>query len=152
MKYLKVKMVMQPVHIDQDISSAKKYLKGRENLLYRFNSLIKNNLYPAFSTDYPVAPLNPFLGIYSAVTHSGFNLSKNDILNKNESISLFDAIKAYTNYSHSYSLFNNCGFLSEGFYSDFIVIDRDIFNINSIDEILKTKVLKTFFKGEEVLI
>ncbi len=150
MKYLKINVVMQPVHIDQDISSAHRYLKGRENLLYRFNSLIKNNINPAFSTDYPVAPLNPFLGIYAASTHSGFNLSKGVVLNKEESISLYQSIKSYTTYSHHYSLFKDSGILSEGFYSDFIVLDKDIFNLENLEEILDTKVIKTYFKGIEV--
>ncbi len=150
LKYLNVKLVMQPVHIDQDISSAHRYLKGRENLLYRFNSLIKNNIYPAFSTDYPVAPLNPFLGIYCSVVHGGFNLSKGKKLSESESIDIFSSLKSYTTYSHSYSLFQNVGYLTENYYADFITLNKDIFNIKDNEEILETKVLRTFFKGEEV--
>lgn len=151
LKYLKVNIVMQPVHIDQDISSANKYLKDRIKLLYRFDSLIKNNLFPAFSTDYPVAPLNPFLGIYCSIKHGGFNLAKNITLNKAESVPLFYAVKAYTYYSHAYSQFFNSGMLSEGYNSDFIVLNKDIFNLKDDEDLLETKVLKTFFKGEEVL-
>lgn len=150
LKYLKAQVVMQPVHIDQDIASAKKYLKNRTNLLYRFKSLINNNIYPSFSTDYPVAPLNPFYGIYCATTHSGFNLSNGKILNQNESISCFDAIKAYTTFAHKHSQFENCGILTEGFFSDFIVLNKDIFNIENNEQLLDVKVLNTFFKGEKV--
>lgn len=150
LKYLKVSAVMQPVHIDQDISSANRYLKDRKNLLYRFKSLYKNNIEVAFSTDYPVAPLNPFYGLYCATTHSGFNLSKNTTLNENEKIDLFSAIKSYTYYSHKVSQFFESGILSEGFSADFIVIDKDIFNIKHSDELLTINILKTFFKAEEL--
>ncbi|MEM4396964.1 MAG: amidohydrolase family protein, partial [Candidatus Woesearchaeota archaeon] len=150
LKYLKVTAVMQPVHIDQDISSANRYLKDRKNLLYRFNSLYKNNIEIAFSTDYPVAPLNPFYGLYCATTHGGFNLSKNSTLNENEKINLFDAIRSYTYFSHKVSQFYDCGLLSEGFSADFIALDKDIFNIKNPAELLNIKVLKTFFKAEEL--
>jgi predicted amidohydrolase YtcJ len=150
LKYLKTQIVMQPVHIDQDIASATKYLKNRTNLLYRFNSLIKNNIFPSFSTDYPVAPLNPFYGIYCAITHSGFKLSKGKTLNQNEAISSYDAVKAYTTFAHKYSQFENCGILTEGFSSDFIVLNKDIFHIENNEQLLDIKVLNTFFKGEKV--
>ncbi|MEJ5272655.1 MAG: amidohydrolase family protein, partial [Spirochaetota bacterium] len=150
LKYLNVQVVMQPVHIDQDISSANKYLSSRKNLLYRFKSLINNNIYPSFSTDYPVAPLNPFYGIYCAIKHGGFNLSKGETLNPDETISCFDAVRAYTFYSHKYSLFEDCGLLTEGYWADFVLLDKDIFNIEDDEEILNIKVLNTFFKGEKV--
>lgn len=41
------------------------------------------------------------------------------------------------------------GSLEVGKYADFIIIDRDIFNINPID-IENTKVLQTFFNGKLV--
>ncbi|HPC38145.1 MAG TPA: amidohydrolase family protein [Exilispira sp.] len=150
LKYLNIQVVMQPVHIDQDISSANKYLSSRKNLLYRFKSLMNNNIYPSFSTDYPVAPLNPFYGIYCALKHGGFNLSKGETLNPEEAIPCFDAVRAYTFYSHKYSLFEDCGLLTEGYWADFVLLDKDIFNIEDDEEILNIKVLNTFFKGEKV--
>lgn len=146
---LRINFVMQPVHIDQDISTAIKYLGKRKNMLYRFKSLQKKGFSISFSTDYPVAPLNPFYGIYCAVTHRGFNLNKK-LLSEKEKISLFDAVRNYTFVSHKHSLFPNSGLLTEGYSADFVILNKDIFNLNDSEEILSLKVLSTFFEGEKI--
>ena len=148
-KGLNINFVMQPVHIDQDIKSANKYLGKRKKLLYRFKTLQKKGYSVSFSTDFPIAPLNPFYGIYSAVTHKGFNLNK-EILNEKEKIDVFNAVKNYTYFSHKHSLFDNSGMLTEGFYADFIVINKDIFNLKKDEDLLETKILSTYFEGEKV--
>lgn len=79
---------------------------------------------------------------------SGFNLSKEKSLNPNEAISIFQALKAYTTFSHQFSQFNDCGILSENFSADFIVLNKDIFELKDPYEILDIKVLNTYFKGD----
>lgn len=148
-KGLGVNFVMQPVHIDQDISSAKKYLGKRKNLLYRFKSLQRKGISVSFSTDFPVAPLSPFLGIFAAITHKGFNLNK-EVLNQKEKIGLFEAIRNYTYVSHKHSLFPESGLLAEGYYADFIVLNKDVFNLKEEDELLNMKIISTYFEGNKV--
>lgn len=152
LKYLRVHTVMQPVHIDQDIATANRFLPDRINLMYRFRTLIDSGMHIAFSTDYPVAPLNPFYGIYSAVTHSGFNLQKGVPLNKRESISLYEALKSYTYYSHLYSSFPDSGLLSEGYNADMVVLDKNPFYVKNPDDLLTIKPIGLFFKGEKIMI
>ena len=69
------------------------------------------------------------------------------LLNKNERGSVEDLVRSFT-INGAYQIFreNEIGSLEVGKYADFIIIDRDIFNINPID-IENTKVLKTFFNG-----
>lgn len=59
-------------------------------------------------------------------------------------------IKSFT-INGVYSIFREkeIGSIEVGKYADFIIIDKDIFNINPID-IEDTKVLMTFFNGELV--
>jgi len=149
-KHLNLFVIMQPVHIDQDYFTYEKYLKDYMPLSYRFKSLMKNNINVAFSTDFPVADINPFFGIFCAITQEGFEISKGKIFNINEKIDLFNAIKNYTYFSHKSSLFENSGLIAEGFNADFIVLDKDIFDIDNEYELLDIKVLRTFFEGEEV--
>lgn len=150
LKYLNVFVVMQPVHIDQDYAVYSNYLKEYIPLSYRFKSLAQNNINIAFSTDFPVAKINPFFGIFSSVYQEGFEISKGKNFNINEKISIFDAVKNYTYNSHKASLFDNSGLLVEGFNADLVILDRDIFNLETPYDILEAKVLKTYFEGEEI--
>ncbi len=146
---LPVYVCMQPIHIDQDVGSSYKLLGDRANLLYRFRSLANKGLKLSFSTDFPVAGLNPFNGIYCAVTHKGFNFS-DKILNSSETLSVFDAVKNYTFYAHQSCLFNRSGLIKEGYFADFAVLDKDIFNLSKEEEILDIKVVDTYFEGEKL--
>ncbi|MCX8058660.1 MAG: amidohydrolase family protein [Spirochaetes bacterium] len=150
LKHLNIFVVMQPVHIDQDYYTYQKYLNEYIFLSYRFRSLMNNNVTVAFSTDFPVAKINPFYGIFASIYQEGFDISKGKIFNPEEKISLFDAIRNYTYNSHKASLFENSGILSEGYNADLIVLDRDIFSLSNPYEIIDTKVIKTYFEGEEI--
>ena len=59
-------------------------------------------------------------------------------------------VKSFT-INGAYSIFrdNEIGSIEVGKYADFIIIDKDIFNINPID-IEDTNVLMTFLGGEIV--
>ena len=72
------------------------------------------------------------------------------LLNKDERVSVEDMVKSFT-INGAYSIFrdNEIGSIEVGKYADFIIIDKDIFNINPID-IEDTKVLMTFLGGEIV--
>lgn len=55
-----------------------------------------------YSSDYPIVPLNPMLGLYHAVTRKDYSLE--DTWNEQEKITLAQALRAYT-YGSAYSVF-----------------------------------------------
>jgi hypothetical protein len=76
----------------------------------------------AFSSDWPVSPLSPFLGIQAALTHVPV---RPDCPPQRQS--LFDAMHAYTAAgAHAEFAEDRKGRLKEGYLADVIVLDGDI--------------------------
>ncbi len=122
------------------------------------------NVYPAESirkaggviiagSDAPVDTIDPrpFVNIEGAVTRSIFGLPA---LNADQALSIFDAIDAYTiNAARALKQDAIVGSLEAGKKADFIILDRDIFDLAETgkgSEISETKVLETWFGGEKV--
>ncbi|WP_153971378.1 amidohydrolase [Romboutsia faecis] len=140
-----------------------KLLGDRAKYEYPLNSFIKEGVIITSSSDHSVTPEpNPFYAIEAGVTRNLYNSKyfgvedinniddERYLLNKDERISVMDMVKSFT-INGAYAIFreNEIGSIEVGKYADFIVVDRDIFNIDPID-IEKTKVLITFFNGEIV--
>ncbi len=123
-----------------------------------------SNVYPAASlleagatiiagSDAPVDTKDPrpFVNIEGAVSRSIFDLPP---LNQAEAISIFDAVDAYTiNAAKALKQDRIAGSLEPGKKADFILLDRDIFDLaetGNASEISETKVLETWFAGEKV--
>ena len=72
------------------------------------------------------------------------------LLCKEERVSVTDMIKSFT-CNAAYGRFTEdiIGTVEEGKLADFIVIDRDPYEINPVD-IEKIKVISTYFDGEKV--
>ncbi|MFC7394050.1 amidohydrolase [Scopulibacillus cellulosilyticus] len=121
--------------------------KEKHPYLYTCNALKSAGAQIAFGSDFPVASLNPMVGIYHAVTRADYN---NEAWNKQEQVSLADALKAYT-LGAAYSVFreNELGTLEEGKLADIVVLDRNIF-VTPVEELLETKVEMTIMDGRIV--
>ncbi len=82
----------------------------------------------ALSSDAPCTPWaepdSPFVNIYAAVTRKAAN---GDLVNPAESISVPEAVLAYTNWPAKIGGFKHNGTLQPGMAADFIVLDRNIF-------------------------
>ena len=130
---------------------------------YPLNSFIKENVIITSSSDHSVTPVpNPFYAIEAGVTRNLYNHNyfcvedikdmddERYLLNKAERATVKDLVRSFT-INGAYQIFREkeIGSLEVGKYADFIIIDRDIFNINPID-IENTKVLQTFFNGKLV--
>ncbi|RWR10063.1 amidohydrolase family protein [Siminovitchia fortis] len=107
----------------------------------------EGNVMP-YSSDYPIIPLNPMLGLYHAVTRKDYTLE--DTWNEQEKISLSQALKAYT-YGSAYSVFreSEIGTLEEGKLADIVILDRNLFDVPE-KEILDTKAELTIVDGKVV--
>lgn len=117
------------------------------------------------SADYPVTPYpNPFQAIEVGVTRNLFDAQYFDeeriddiddekwLLGKEERLSVLDMVKAYTiNAAYATHREKEMGSIEAGKWADYIIIDRDIFEIAPL-EIEDTKVLETVFKGETVYV
>ncbi len=105
----------------------------------------------AAGSDWPLTPGNPFFNIQTAVTRQNPLTPDDDtVLNENHRINLPDAIELYTiNGAYVMHLEKIAGSIEEGKSADFIVIDRDVFDV-PLNEIKDTKIRQTFFKGNQV--
>ena len=140
---------MQPSHLLTDMKWATDRL-GPERIKYAYawKSFLDHNVVLAFGTDYPVEFINPFRGLYSAITRQ--NEAGTQTFQPQEKISLNEAIYAYTQAS-AFGEFREKlkGRLEPGYLADLIVLDRDI-TTASPQQLLHTKVLRTVVNGETV--
>jgi predicted amidohydrolase YtcJ len=140
---------MQPSHLLTDMKWATDRLgPDRITYAYAWRSFLDHNVVLAFGTDYPVELINPFRGLYAAVTRQ--NEAGTQTFEPQEKISLNEAIYAYTQAS-AFGEFREKvkGRLEPGFLADLIVLDRDITTAMP-QQLLHTKVLRTVVNGETV--
>ncbi|MDQ3748416.1 MAG: amidohydrolase family protein, partial [Acidobacteriota bacterium] len=117
---------------------------------YAFRSLLDSGATLAFGSDWFVAPLNPILGIYAAVTRRTLDDKNPSGWIPEQKITVEEAVKAYT-FGSAYAEFqeNAKGTITVGKLADLVILSDDIFTINPND-IGKTKVLTTVVDGKVI--
>lgn len=140
---------MQPSHLLTDMAWAGDRLgPQRVKYAYAWKSFLNHGVTLAFGTDYPVESINPFRGLYSAVTRQ--NEAGTQTFQPQEKLTLGEALYAYTQGSaFAESMETVKGQLAPGFFADFVVLDRDITKA-SPQELLHTRVLRTVVGGKTV--
>ena len=125
--------------------------KERADHEYPMQSFLEAGVLMASASDFPVTiPFDPLIGIESGITRSEIGGSTKEILWPEEKVSLEEMIASFTiNGAYANFLEDEIGSLEVGKRADFIVLDRNLFQIPPND-IAKTKVLKTFIDGKEV--
>ena len=113
--------------------------------------LIESGATVAGGSDWPVVPLpNPWLAIQTLVTRSSLDPSDPTVKNAAQRIDVRSALDAFTAGSaRAVGAADTTGRLSDGLSADFIVVDRNIFEIEAT-EIAGTQVLATYFEGRRV--
>lgn len=154
-KFAKLHVIpsMQPYHaIDDGRWAYKRIDQERISRTYAFHTLLNNKTMLAFGTDWDVAPLNPLLGIYAAVTRRTLDDKNPDGWVPEQKITVAEAVQCYTTNS-AYAGFNEnkAGKLKTGMLADFIVLDKNIFEIDPV-EIKDAKVLRTIVGGKEMFV
>jgi predicted amidohydrolase YtcJ len=142
---------MQPSHLLTDMNWAASRLgPDRAPLSYTWKSFLDHGVTLAFGTDYPVESINPFRGLYAAVTRQ--NEAGTQTYQPQEKISINEAIYAYTQAS-AFAEFreHEKGRLEPGFLADLVVLDRDPAKVTP-QELLRTRVLRTVVNGETVFV
>ena len=140
---------MQPNHLLTDMNWAMTRLSpGRAKTSYAWKAFLQSGTRLAFGTDYPVEPITPFRGLYTAVTRKNETGTKEYFLE--QQLTIDEAIAAYTE-GPAYAEFaeKTKGRLLPGFVADLVVLDRDITRVRP-EEILQTKVQRTVVAGKTV--
>ena len=148
---LKVVASMQPFHIIDDGRWAWKRLdEKRLKGTYAFRSLLDSGAVLAFGSDSPVAPLNPLLGVYAAVTRRTLDDKNPNGWIPEQKISVEETVRAFT-WGSAYGEFqeNVKGTLEPGKLADFVILSDDIFKIDPV-KIRDARVLTTVVDGRVV--
>lgn len=142
---------MQPTHATSDMNMAEDRV-GPERIEggYAWQTFLDQGTVVAAGSDFPVEHSNPFFGLYSAVTRQDHDGNPPEGWYPEESLSRAQALRAFT-IDAAYAAFQEdvLGSLEPGKWADFIIIDRDYFEI-PVSEIWQTEVEETWVAGEKV--
>lgn len=152
MKELNVLALIQPIFIDYDMNIVYDRV-GKElaNTSYAWKTMINKGIHVSFGTDCPVESFNTMKNIYSAVTRKNITGDQKKTYLPNEKLSMEESIKAYTiGGAYASGEENIKGTITSGKLADFILLDKDLFNLTSDEEILDTNILETYIGGKKV--
>ncbi len=142
---------MQPYHaIDDGRWAEKRIGHDRASRTYAFRTFLDHGVRLAFGTDWPVAPLNPMLGLYAAVTRATLDGKNPNGWFPEQKLTVAEAVQAYTMGS-AYAEFqeNEKGSIAVGKLADLVILSDDLFTIDPVN-LRDVKVLKTFVGGKLV--
>jgi hypothetical protein len=143
---------MQPTHCTTDMRFCEQRVgKERSKAAYIWRTLLENGAKIAFGSDWPVEPLDPMRGLYSAVTRKNIEGDfpeggwfPEQRLTMEEAIKLFTSGSSYASFEESIK-----GTLEPGKLADMIVLTKDLFTIPP-REILTTEAAFTILGGRIV--
>ena len=142
---------MQPSHATSDHAMAIKRL-GPDRLkgAYAEKTMLDEHVPLAFGSDYPVEDPNPFPGMADAVTREDTAGDPPGGFLPDQKISLTQAFAAFTTGgAYAAKAEDRIGSLTPGHEADFILLDRDPFQVDS-KSLRDTKVLETWIGGMRV--
>src|SRR5215211_674004 len=142
---------MQPYHAIDDGRWAEARLgHERARYSYAWRSFLDHGVTLAFGTDWPVAPLDPMLGVYAAVTRATLDGKNPGGWIPEEKITLPEAIEAYTT-GVAFAEFQESekGSISPGKLADMIIVSDNIFNLKP--EAIRNVKVKTTIVGGKVV-
>ncbi|MGJ9384383.1 amidohydrolase [Salipaludibacillus sp. CF4.18] len=146
-----IAFVPQPIFLYAEIES---YLKNlgveRTKKAYPIKTMLEAGLKVAISSDAPatalVDPINPYVGLHLAVNRIAYDGTDTG---QDERIDITTAIELHTRVAQEITRIPNIGQLKPGYYADFVVLDQDILQMDSI-EIVQVQVDETYIGGELV--
>lgn len=142
---------MQPYHAIDDGRWAEKRLGARRSRTsYAWRSMLKAGAPLAFGSDWPVAPLDPLLGVYAAVTRATLDGKHPQGWFPEERLSAEEALHAYTT-GGAYAAFEEKekGTIAPGKLADLVVLSDDLFSIPP-EKIRDARIVMTIVGGRTV--
>lgn len=142
---------MQPTHATSDMNMAEDRIgEARMKGAYAWQTLLNSGIAIPLGSDFPVELANPFYGIHAAVTRQDRNNQPVEGWYAHEAMTLKQAFRGFTlDAAYAAHMESSLGTLEPGKWADFILIDRDLFDIPHQD-LWKVRVLETFLAGERV--
>ena len=148
---LEVIASVQPYHaIDDGRWAEKRIGHERCKTTYPFRTFLDSGVKMCFGSDWTVAPINPLLGIYAAVTRRTTDGANPNGWFPEQKISVKEAVEAYT-INNAYAAYEEKekGSVAAGKLADFAVLSEDIFSIDPV-KIEKVEVEMTIVGGKVV--
>ncbi len=142
---------MQPYHaIDDGRWVEQRIGPARIRTTYAFRTLLDSGARLAFGSDWTVAPLDPILGVYAAVTRRTLDGRNPDGWVPEQKVSVGEALRAYTA-GNAYASFDDAsrGTLAPGHAADVVVLDRNLFTM-APDSLDRARVRYTIVGGKVV--
>jgi len=140
---------VQPYHaIDDGRFAESKIGRDRASRTYAFRTFLDHGVRLAFGTDWEVAPLNPLLGLYAAVTRATLDGKNPNGWFPEQKLTVAESVEAYTMGS-AYAEFQEKekGSITPGKLADMVILSDDIFSI-APEKIRDVRVLKTYVGGK----
>src|SRR5437867_12936394 len=142
---------MQPYHaIGVGRCAVKRLGHGGAHYRYAWRSFLDHGVTLAFGTDWPVAPLDPILGVYAAVARATLDGKNPGGWIPEEKITLPEAIEAYT-MGAAFTEFQERekGSITPGKLADMVILSDNIFDFK-LEAIRSAKVESTIVGGKVV--
>jgi predicted amidohydrolase YtcJ len=142
---------VQPYHaIDDGRWAEPRIGHERASRTYAFRTFLNHGVRLAFGTDWDVAPLNPMLTIYAAVTRATLDDKNPGGWFPEQKLTVAEAVEAYTMGS-AYAEFQEKtkGSITPGKLADMVLLSDDILSIDPV-KIRDVKVLMTIVGGKIV--
>lgn len=146
---LNAQVFAQPIFIDYDMNIVEQRV-GPElaGTSYAWRSMADKGIHVSFGSDCPVESFNTMPNIYTAVTRRNIT-GDGRVYLPEQAMSMEQAIKSYTaEGAYATNEEGKKGTITVGKLADFIVLDKDLFNLPDEGEILRTKVLETYVGGK----
>lgn len=150
-KELNVIASMQPTHATSDMNMAEDRV-GAERIkgAYAWQKFLDQGTVVASGSDFPVESVNPFYGLYSAVSRQDHQRNPEGGWYAGQAMSREEALRSFTiDAAYAAHQEDVLGSLEADKWADFIIIDRNFFEV-PVGEIWQTKVLQSWVAGEKV--
>ncbi|MCU1227979.1 MAG: putative secreted protein [Acidobacteria bacterium] len=142
---------MQPTHATSDMPWAADRV-GAERIrgAYAWRTVLNSGARLALGSDFPVEDVNPFFGLYSAVTRQEQTGNPPGGWYPDQKLTMDEAVRGFTQ-DAAYAAFeeDSRGVIEPGKLADFTIVEGDLYNA-PLSDLWKSKVRMTVVGGEVV--
>ncbi|MFN3639127.1 MAG: amidohydrolase [Chloroherpetonaceae bacterium] len=137
---------MQPIHIREDIATARRLLGKRQGKLYRFKSLLEAGATVVFGSDAPIETPSVLEGMFYAVERRD---KEGQVWCGKERLSLEECVRAYTETPNALVNQGKRGKLEIGYDASMVIVPKERLS-DSREENMTPSVIATIASGEIV--